>query len=158
MQRNGILKLILEIGSKFVGIFSGMFPRAIAERAVADEFGINIQDNYLRRNVVVNYMAQLLKQYLKIMLFKYLKVKLLLKCFSESVKQMFTASQITNVADEEDLTVVDNLLKFADKDYNTNDYSGKARKYLRKNMISGVNTSLTQDMINEPLILLYTSI
>ena len=68
---------------------------------------------------------------------------------SESVKQMFTASQITNAADEEDLTVVDNLLKFADKDYNTNDYSGKARKYLRKNMISGVNT-LTQDMINEP--------
>ena len=43
---------------------------------------------------------------------------------SESVKQMFTASQITNAADEEDLTVVDNLLKFADKDYNTNDYSG----------------------------------
>ena len=31
--------------------------------------------------------------------------------------------QITNAADEEDLTVVDNLLKFADKDYNTNDYS-----------------------------------
>ena len=46
-----------EIGSKFVESFSGMFPRAIAERAVADEFGINIQDNYLRRNVCLLYTS-----------------------------------------------------------------------------------------------------
>lgn len=138
-----------EIGSKFVESFSGMFPRAIAERAVADEFGINIQDNYLRRNVVVNYMAQVLKQYFEDNAVQILEGQITPEMLSESVKQMFTASQITNAADEEDLTVVDNLLKFADKDYNVNDYSGKARKYLRKNMISGVNT-LTQDMINEP--------
>ena len=137
-----------EIGSKFVESFSGMFPRAIAERAVADEFGINIQDNYLRRNVIVNYMAQVLKQYFEDNAVQILEGQITPEMLSESVKQMFTASQITNAADEEDLTVVDNLLKFADKDYNTNDYSGKARKYLRKNMISGVNT-LTQDMINE---------
>lgn len=138
-----------EIGSKFVESFSGMFPRAIAERAVADEFGINIQANYLRRNVVVNYMAQVLKQYFEDNAVQILEGQITPDMLSESVKQMFTASQITNAADEEDLTVVDNLLKFADKDYNVNDYSGKARKYLRKNMISGVNT-LTQDMINEP--------
>lgn len=138
-----------EIGSKFVESFSGMFPRAIAERAVADEFGINIQDNYLRRNVVVNYMAQVLKQYFEDNAVQILDGQITPNMLSDTVKQMFAASQITNAADEEDLTVVDNLLKFADKDYNTNDYSGKARKYLRKNMISGVNT-LTQDMINEP--------
>lgn len=138
-----------EIGSKFIESFSGMFPRAIAERAVADEFGINIQDNYLRRNVVVNYMAQVLKQYFEDNAVQILEGQITPDMLSESVKQMFTASQITNAADEEDLTVVDNLLKFADKDYNVNNYSGKARKYLRKNMISGVNT-LTQDMINEP--------
>lgn len=138
-----------EIGSKFVEAFSGMFPRAIAERAVADEFGINIQDNYLRRNVVVNYMAQVLKQYFVDNTVQILDGQITPDMLSETVKQMFTASQITNAADEEDLTVVDNLLKFADKDYNVNNYSGKARKYLRKNMISGVNT-LTQDMINEP--------
>jgi uncharacterized protein YoxC len=138
-----------EIGSKFVESFSGMFPRAIAERAVADEFGINIQDNYLRRNIVVNYMAQVLKQYFEDNAVQILEGQITPEMLSESVKQMFTASQITNAADEEDLTVVDNLLKFADKDYNVNNYSGKARKYLRKNMISGVNT-LTQDMINEP--------
>lgn len=138
-----------EIGSKFVESFSGMFPRAIAERAVADEFGINIQDNYLRRNVVVNYMAQVLKQYFEDNAVQILEGQITPEMLSDTVKQMFTASQITNAADEEDLTVVDNLLKFADKDYNVNDYSGKARKYLRKNMISGVNT-LAQDMINEP--------
>lgn len=138
-----------EIGSKFVESFSGMFPRAIAERAVADEFGINIQDNYLRRNVIVNYMVQVLKQYFEDNAVQILDGQITPNMLSDTVKQMFTASQITNAADEEDLTVVDNLLKFADKDYNVNDYSGKARKYLRKNMISGVNT-LAQDMINEP--------
>lgn len=138
-----------EIGSKFVESFSGMFPRAIAERAVADEFGINIQDNYLRRNVIVNYMVQVLKQYFEDNAVQILDGQITPNMLSDTVKQMFAASQITNAADEEDLTVVDNLLKFADKDYNVNDYSGKARKYLRKNMISGVNT-LAQDMINEP--------
>lgn len=138
-----------EIGSKFIEKFSGMFPRAIAERAVADEFGINIQDNYIRRDVVVNYMAQVLKQYFVDNAVSILKGQITVDMLSESVKQMFTAAQITNAADGEDLTVVDNLLKFADKEYNVNDYSGKARKYLRKNMIAGVNT-LTQDMIDEP--------
>lgn len=138
-----------EIGSKFMETFSGMFPRAIAERAVADEFGINIQDNYIRRDVVANYMAQVLKQYFIDNAVSILKGQITVDMLSDSVKQMFTASQITNAADGEDLTVVENLLKFANKEYNVNDYSGKARKYLRKNMIAGVNT-LTQDMIDEP--------
>lgn len=77
-------------------------------------------------------MAQVLKQYFEDNAVQILEGQITPEMLSESVKQMFTASQITNAADEEDLTVVDNLLKFADKDYNVNDYSGKARKYLRK--------------------------
>lgn len=138
-----------EIGSQFVDKLSGMFPRAIAERAVADEFGINIQDNYLRREVVVNYMANVLKQYFVDNSVQILKGQITPDMLSETVKQMFVAAKISNAADEEDLTVVDNLLKFADKEYNVNNYSGKARKFLRKNMIGGVNI-LTQEMINEP--------
>lgn len=65
-----------------------MFPRAIAERAVADEFGINIQDNYLRRNVVVNYMAQVLKQYFEDNAVQILEGQITPEMLSESVKQM----------------------------------------------------------------------
>ena len=61
--------------------------------------------------------------------------------------------QITNLADDEDLTSVDdgtgsNVLKFADRTYNTVNFIGKGYKILRKNIIDGKNI-LTQDMINE---------
>ena len=59
---------------------------------------------------------------------------------------------VTNAADEEDLTSVNvggtDVLKFNDKAYNPLTYSGLGRKYLRKNMVNGINT-LTQSMINQ---------
>ena len=59
---------------------------------------------------------------------------------------------IANLADDEDLTSVDdgtgsNVLKFKDKAYNPLTYSGMGRKILRKNIVNGVNV-LTQNMIN----------
>lgn len=61
---------------------------------------------------------------------------------------------ITNLADDEDLASVDdgtgnNVLKFADRTYNTDNFSGKGYKILRKNIQDGKNI-LTQDMINQP--------
>lgn len=56
-------------------------------------------------------MAQVLKQYFEDNAVQILEGQITPEMLSESVKQMFTASQITNAADEEDLTVVDNLLK-----------------------------------------------
>lgn len=56
----------------------------------------------------------------------------------------------TSFADEEDITVDENnLLKFKDKEYSPEDYSGMGRKVLRKHYVNGVNT-LTQHMINKP--------
>lgn len=56
------------------------------------------------------------------------------------------------VPDEEDLTNVtiggSTVTKFKDKVYNASDYSGLGRKYLRKNMVNGVNV-LTQAMVND---------
>lgn len=74
---------------------------------------------------------------------------------SESTKQLIEASgggTITNLADDEDLTSVDdgtgnNVLKFKDKAYNPLTYSGMGRKILRKNIVNGINV-LTQSMIN----------
>lgn len=59
---------------------------------------------------------------------------------------------VNNAADEEDLTSVNiegtDVLKFKDKVYNPLTYSGLGRKYLRKNIVNGVNI-LTQSMINQ---------
>lgn len=68
---------------------------------------------------------------------------------SESTKQFINASgggTITNFADDEDLTTVDNALKLADKTYDPITYSGMGRKYLRKNIVGGKNI-LTQEML-----------
>lgn len=52
-------------------------------------------------------------------------------------------------ADEEDITDLNGELKFKDKAYAPANYSGLGRKYLRKNLVNGVNT-LTQSMISQP--------
>ena len=64
---------------------------------------------------------------------------------------------ITNYPDEEDITVIEEngkqKLKFADRNYEPLNASGKGYKILRKNIqiIDGVRKNiLTQDMINEP--------
>lgn len=51
--------------------------------------------------------------------------------------------------DEEDITIVKDIIKFKDKEYNISEYSGLGRIYLRKNISNGKNI-LTQDMINKP--------
>lgn len=49
--------------------------------------------------------------------------------------------------DEEDLTVTNDAIKFKDKAYNAAAYSGLGRKYLRKNLVNGVNV-LAQSMLD----------
>lgn len=61
---------------------------------------------------------------------------------------------VINLPDDEDLISVNNstgsnVLKFADRTYNPNIFSGKGYKILRKNIVNGKNV-LTQDMINQP--------
>lgn len=68
----------------------------------------------------------------------------------ESIEPIVIEGDVTNSADEEDLTSVDTgsgeVLKLKDKAYSPLTYSGLGRKYLRKNMVGGVN-KLTQAMI-----------
>lgn len=58
-------------------------------------------------------------------------------------------SEIYNNPDEEDITVVDEKLKFKDKPHSAATFSGLGRVYLRKNVVGDKNV-LTQDMINQP--------
>lgn len=57
------------------------------------------------------------------------------------------ANEYINNPDEEDITVIDDKLKFKDKEYNLSEFSGLSRTYLRKNIIGSKNV-LTYDMFN----------
>ena len=73
------------------------------------------------------------------------------KAVSDIVYELERKS-VTNAADEEDITVIEEngkqKLKFADRNYEPLTFSGKGYKILRKNIVEGKNI-LTQDMINE---------
>ena len=72
---------------------------------------------------------------------------------SEGVKQLIETAgggTINNLPDEEDITSTGGdmpVLKFKDKAYNQESFSGKGRVYLRKNIMDGKNI-LTQSMLN----------
>ena len=63
----------------------------------------------------------------------------------DEIEPTIVEGDVTNAADEEDLTDKDSVLKFKDKDYNPLVYSGLGRVYIRKNIVDGVNL-LTQSM------------
>lgn len=78
--------------------------------------------------------------------------KVVPEMLSESTKQLINASgggTITNLADDEDLTSTDNVLKIADRSYNPATFSGLGYKILRRNIVQGKNV-LTQEMVNQP--------
>lgn len=76
---------------------------------------------------------------------------------SESTKQFINASgggTINNLADDEDLVSVDkgeslSVLKFADRTFSPDRFSGKGYKILRRNIVGRKNI-LTQEMVNQP--------
>lgn len=76
---------------------------------------------------------------------------------SESTKQFINGSgggTINNLADDEDLVSVDkgeslSVLKFADRPFSPDRFSGKGYKILRKNIVNSKNI-LTQEMVNQP--------
>lgn len=72
---------------------------------------------------------------------------------SEALKELIRNSNtITNFPDDEDLEVRKGVLKFKDKEYDTDNFSGLGRVILRKNLKTidnEVKNVLTQSMINK---------
>lgn len=125
-------------------------PELIADRACKDEFGNNINDTYLTRDAVKAYIQSIYEDLFTEnpphIMDGYITVDML----SEAVLQLLNSGgAITNFPDEEDLTVKDGKLKFNDKEYDPNKYSGLGRVMLRRNMVDGVNV-LTQEMVSKP--------
>ena len=66
----------------------------------------------------------------------------------EEITHKIYEGDVINNPDEEDLTLVGPVIKFADKTYNKQLFSGLGRNYVRKNIKDGVNV-LSQDMLRE---------
>lgn len=118
----------------------------LADRAYKDHTGKIIADEYVTRNNLTNEIIDITNQQVTDLKPGSVDPEDL----SEATKQLLGNKNITNLPDEEDITVDENnLLKFKDKEYSPKDYSGMGRKVLRKHYVNGVNT-LTQHMINKP--------
>lgn len=122
-----------------------------ADRAMRDRFGRMIDEEYLTRDAAKNYTQEVVDgSKLEIM-----PGSVKPEDLSPAVQEMIEAGagkpgNITNLPDEEDLTVSENnVLKLKDKEYNPYNYSGMGRVYLRKHIVNGTNI-LAQHMINKP--------
>ena len=118
----------------------------LADRAYKDHLGNIIADEYITRDTLTEEIIDITNQQVTDLKPGSVQPEDL----SEAVKQMIGCKKITNLPDEEDITVTeDNTLKFKDREYSPKDYSGMGKKILRKHYIDGINT-LTQHMINKP--------
>lgn len=135
--------------SRDFGEFEANLDESYADRAHKDWLGRIIHDTYITREGLANAIyAEVLKQITNIQL---QDGSVTWDKLAEGVKQLFkSGGNVINLPDDEDLTVNENnQLKFANKEYNTNTFSGLGRVYLRKNMADGINY-LEQSMINKP--------
>lgn len=131
---------------------TGEFENLIADRTIADRWGHIIDEYYVTRDMVTNFIIETVRKYIHEVAILPGSIKP--EDLSQAVLELIGYGQITNLADEEDLTDYTNangthVLRFKDKVYNEADGSGLGRVYLRKNKVQGVNT-LVQQMIDKP--------
>ena len=121
-------------------------PEITVDRAWRDHEGNVIRDTYITRRGLRNEIIDITNQQVTDLKPGSVDPDDL----SEATKQLIGNKSITNLPDEEDITVTDNqTLKLKDKEYAPKDYSGMGRVYLRKHYVDGVNT-LTQHMMRKP--------
>lgn len=121
-------------------------PEITVDRAWRDHEGNVIRDTYTTRRGLRNEIIDITNQQVTDLKPGSVDPDDL----SEATKQLIGNKSITNLPDEEDITVTDNqTLKLKDKEYAPKDYSGMGRVYLRKHYVNGVNT-LTQHMMRKP--------
>lgn len=121
-------------------------PEIMVDRAWRDHEGNVIRDTYITRRGLRNEIIDITNQQVTDLKPGSVDPDDL----SEATKQLIGNKSITNLPDEEDITVLENqTLKLKDKEYAPKDYSGMGRVYLRKHYVNGVNT-LTRHMMRKP--------
>lgn len=129
----------------------GDFDTLTADRAICDGLGNIIHDTYITRETVKNYTESIINDFLANWKYEIHNGTITYDMLSDAVKQLFKANgtEVTNLPDEEDLTVKDNQLKFKDREYQEDSFNGMGYIILRKNMMNNINL-LEQSMINKP--------
>lgn len=144
---------------EFVNLYKGVHSRDVgeldtnidlihADSALKDALGRIIHDTYITRDGLEAAMVLAIAKSFETLTLPDGFVTM--NSLSEAVKQYIgSGGKVVNNADDEDLCVKNNVLKFADKKHNLPAFSGLGRVYLRKNIVDGINL-LEQYMINEP--------
>ena len=129
----------------------GDFDTLTADRAICDGLGNIIHDTYITREAVKNYTESIINDFLSNWKYEIHNGTITYDMLSDTVKQLFKANgtEVTNLPDEEDLTVKDNQLKLKDREYQEDSFNGMGYVILRKNMINNINL-LEQSMVNKP--------
>ena len=137
------------VTSKYILSLIADMPGFVADRAIADEFGKRIVDEYLTRDAVRNYMNEVFNDLFINNPPTIMDGMITVDMLSDAVKQLIGFGPIVNFPDDEFLTTKGGRITPKDRNYDPNNYSGMGRRLLRKNMVNGVNV-LTQKMMSCP--------
>ena len=153
-ENNNYKEWHLEIDSKIDSEekyeLEGTFDTLTADRAICDAYGNIIHDTYITRETVHNYIDNIINEFLSNWKYEIQDSTITYDMLSEALKQFIGSNgNVTNMPDEEDLTVVDNQLKLKDREYKEDSFNGMGYIILRKNMMNNINL-LEQSMINKP--------
>lgn len=140
--------IVQETGDSETAVMS---QKAVTEKlnAINDKFGNQISEIEAAKDAALNEIEDTEQE----AILNFNAQRVTPEMLSEGVKQLIETAgggTINNLPDEEDITSTGSdmpVLKFKDKAYNQEIFSGKGRVYLRKNIIDGKNI-LTQSMLN----------
>lgn len=140
---------VLDSREKFRKRFE--FPTLVAERAVSDEFGQRFTQEYVTRTAIVNYIKYVFTSLFNNNPPPILDGMITPGMLSETVLEMVGFGHITNCPDDEFLGVRNSRVTLKNRCYDPNNFSGKGIKWLRKNIVDGVNVLTDKcDMITCP--------
>lgn len=143
------------VNSKDFDDFEYNVDEKYSDRAEKDSLGRIIHFTYVTREGLSNYVFnQIAKAISEINLPEgCINLEHLSKSLVDYISSMSVGGTITNMPDEEDLTTKQvngvDVIQFKDRPSSASNFSSIGKKYLRKNMVDGINV-LEPYMISEP--------
>lgn len=126
------------------------------DRAIADEEGTNIRDNYIKKSDIAAYIDELFRTKFIDNMPLILDGSITPSMLSDEVKDLLGAKCITNAADGFTIqkNIKDGTIGLADHDVNVNNFRSYGHKHLGYNITDGHNI-LEQAMIDQDYIIYY---
>ena len=144
------------IGACYFDKVEGGNDDITVDRAIADEEGTNIRDNYVRKSDIAAYVDELFRTKFVDNMPLILDGNITPSMLSDEVKDLLGAKCITNAADGFTIqkNIKDGTIGLADHDVNVNNFRSYGHKHLGYNITDGHNI-LEQAMIDQDYIIYY---